>query len=66
MLRYRMDMRAVDIVKLLGEPDGKWGGGRRGPISLAYKGKGLQFNFLGNDWDDSTNILDSVTIHEPM
>eukprot|EP00249_Psilotum_nudum_P004443 c17966_g1_i1 orf=83-559(+) len=62
----RMQMCAVDIVKLLGEPDGKMGGGRRGPISLAYKEKGLQFNFLGCDWEDKNNTLDSITVHQPI
>lgn len=61
----RMQMQGADIVKLLGEPDVKMGGGRGGPISLAYKGKGLQFNFVGNDWEDMANVLDSVTVHEP-
>ncbi|KAI5080902.1 hypothetical protein GOP47_0004085 [Adiantum capillus-veneris] len=62
----RLQMRAADIVRLLGEPDGKLGGGRGGPISLTYKDKGLQLNFVGSNWDDRENVLDSITIHEPL
>ncbi|MCO5584763.1 hypothetical protein L7F22_038695 [Adiantum nelumboides] len=62
----RMQMRGADIVRLLGEPDGKLGGGRGGPISLTYKDKGLQLNFVGSNWDDKDNVLDSITVHEPL
>ncbi|KAH7435303.1 hypothetical protein KP509_06G058800 [Ceratopteris richardii] len=62
----RIGMCGADLVKLLGEPDGKLGGGRGGPISLTYKDKGLQLNFVGNDWEDRGNLLDSITIHEPL
>lgn len=62
----RLQMCGAEIVKLLGEPDGKMGGGKGGPISLVYKDKGLQFNFIGNNWADKENILDSVTVHEPI
>ncbi|KAJ7522287.1 hypothetical protein O6H91_18G004600 [Diphasiastrum complanatum] len=61
----RMQMRGIDIVKLLGEPDEKMGGGRGGPISIAYKGQGIQVNFVGHEWEDKHNIIDSLTIHEP-
>eukprot|EP00250_Pteridium_aquilinum_P035069 c8562_g1_i1 orf=38-502(+) len=62
----RMEMRGADIVRLLGEPDGKLGGGGGGPISITYKDRGLQLNFVGSDWEDKDNVLDSITIHEPL
>lgn len=62
----RLNMKGQDIVRILGEPDDKMGGGHGGPISLAYKDKGLQINFIGSNWEDRDNEVDSVTIHEPV
>jgi len=65
-LGLRLNMKGQDIVRILGEPDDKMGGGRGGPISLAYKDKGMQINFIGSNWEDRDNEVDSITIHEPV
>eukprot|EP00252_Welwitschia_mirabilis_P011806 TRINITY_DN26241_c0_g2_i1.p1 TRINITY_DN26241_c0_g2~~TRINITY_DN26241_c0_g2_i1.p1 ORF type:complete len:167 (-),score=18.57 TRINITY_DN26241_c0_g2_i1:273-773(-) len=63
----RLDMEGHELVRVLGEPDGKFGGGRgRGPISLAYKEKGLQIDFVGSDWEDRQNVISCITVHEPV
>ncbi|EFJ26418.1 hypothetical protein SELMODRAFT_412979 [Selaginella moellendorffii] len=63
----RIGMTGREIVELLGEPDGKAGGGRGGgPISIAYKERGLHINFLGSSWENSDSAIDSVTIHAPQ
>lgn len=61
-----MEMSAKDVVQMLGEPEGKVGGGRAGPISLHYKDKGLQVNLRNNDWEDPSNPVESVTVHKPQ
>ncbi|XP_059065506.1 uncharacterized protein LOC131857266 [Cryptomeria japonica] len=65
-LGIRLNMDGQEIVTILGEPDDKMGGAHGGPISLAYKDKGLQINFIGSDWEDRHNRIDNITIHQPL
>ena len=62
-----MQMNNVDIVKKLGEPGKKGGGARTGTnIWISYENLGLQFDLVGNSWDDLKNPIAFITIFPPM
>jgi len=61
-----LQMNNVDIVKKLGEPQKKGGGARTGTnIWISYETLGLQFDLVGNSWDDLKNPISFITIFPP-
>lgn len=59
----RVDMTNMEVVTVLGEPDTKFGGSRKGPITIGYENKGLQIAFVGDSWDDVNNPIDCITLY---
>uniref|UniRef100_A0A7S0E4S4 Uncharacterized protein n=1 Tax=Hanusia phi TaxID=3032 RepID=A0A7S0E4S4_9CRYP len=54
------DLTNVDVVRKLGEPDGK--GGHHVPVWITYDQKGLQVNFEGFSFEDRQNKIASVIL----
>eukprot|EP00850_Spirogloea_muscicola_P019898 SM000202S05869 [mRNA] locus=s202:55776:57060:- [translate_table: standard] len=61
----RLDMTSGDVVRLLGEPETKAGGRSSGPVLIAYRELGVQFQFASSDWNDACNVLQCVTFYKP-
>ncbi|CAE8641593.1 unnamed protein product [Polarella glacialis] len=55
-----------DVVKLLGEPSDKYGGGRFLPVGISYELQGLDIQFADKDWDDGQNPLAYVSVFQAL
>eukprot|EP00747_Dinoflagellata_sp_TGD_P166433 gnl/TRDRNA2_/TRDRNA2_189211_c0_seq1.p1 gnl/TRDRNA2_/TRDRNA2_189211_c0~~gnl/TRDRNA2_/TRDRNA2_189211_c0_seq1.p1 ORF type:complete len:232 (-),score=48.65 gnl/TRDRNA2_/TRDRNA2_189211_c0_seq1:38-733(-) len=51
-----------DVVRRLGEPSDKWGGGRL-QVGIGYETKGLDVHFKGCSWDDAKNELTFLSVY---
>ncbi|KAF9574232.1 hypothetical protein EC968_007156 [Mortierella alpina] len=58
-----MNMKAHEIVQLLGEPEEKQGGGRAGNCWIGYqKSLGLAIDFVGSNWEDRDMVISCATL----
>merc|ERR1712007_100894 len=53
-----------DVVKLLGEPSDKFGGGRL-PTGIGYETLGLDVHFQNCSWEDARNPIKFLSVYEP-
>ncbi|KAF9960314.1 hypothetical protein BGZ70_008637 [Mortierella alpina] len=58
-----MNMKAHEIVQLLGEPEEKQGGGRGGNCWIGYqKSLGLAIDLAGSNWEDRDMVISCATL----
>jgi hypothetical protein len=69
LVEMDMEKRGHEIVQLLGEPDEKQGGGRKGNCWIGYHGSstsaGVSMDFAGADWEDREMVLACLTVALP-
>ncbi|KAF9288547.1 hypothetical protein BGZ68_000100 [Mortierella alpina] len=62
-----INMKAHEIVQLLGEPEEKQGGGRGGNCWIGYqKSLGLAIDFAGSNWEDRDMVISCATLSVPL
>eukprot|EP01122_Echinamoeba_exundans_P008973 TRINITY_DN3067_c0_g1_i1.p3 TRINITY_DN3067_c0_g1~~TRINITY_DN3067_c0_g1_i1.p3 ORF type:complete len:145 (-),score=14.69 TRINITY_DN3067_c0_g1_i1:1117-1551(-) len=66
-LGLRIEMVNTDVVKLLGEPEGKPkpGGPAAMPIYVDYKSLGIQIDFLSASYEDRANPIGCICFYAP-
>lgn len=69
LVEMDMEKRGHEVVQLLGEPEEKQGGGRKGNCWIGYHGSststGVSMDFAGANWEDREMRLSCLTVALP-
>ncbi|KAF9085888.1 hypothetical protein BGX29_003085 [Mortierella sp. GBA35] len=66
MVEMDMEKKGHEVVLLLGEPEEKQGGGRKGTCWIGYpQSTGVSMDFAGSNWDDRDMVLSCLTLALP-
>ncbi|KAF9136300.1 hypothetical protein BGW39_000016 [Mortierella sp. 14UC] len=66
LVEMDMEKKGHEVVQLLGEPEEKQGGGRKGNCWVGYgKSTGVSMDFAGSNWEDRDMVLSCLTIALP-
>ena len=66
LVEMDMEKKGHEIITLLGEPEEKQGGGRKGNCWIGYlKTMGVSMDFAGSNWEDRDMVLSCLTIALP-
>jgi len=61
----KFTMTNSDVVKMLGEPEGKPPNNLAVPIFVDYKKRGLQIDFFSRDYNDIHNPITCIAVYKP-
>ncbi|KAF8943208.1 hypothetical protein BGZ47_005674 [Haplosporangium gracile] len=66
LVKMDMEKKGHEVVQLLGEPEEKQGGGRKGNCWIGYgKTTGVSMDFAGSNWEDRGMELACLTVALP-
>ncbi|KAF9544251.1 hypothetical protein EC957_012297 [Mortierella hygrophila] len=66
LVEMDMEKKGHEVVELLGEPEEKQGGGRKGNCWVGYgRTTGVSMDFAGGSWEDREMVLACLTIALP-